>query len=284
MQNCFINGYNYNILNNEIQDNKKLLNDYNKQLFNDYNEEIDNLKNLLNNSNKEIDYWKNLFNTSKTVYNKEMENLKILLDKTNTKINFIDKTINETIYVYQKEQNKTNIFIYILELSNNKYYVGKTLNPKLRINQHLNENGSAWTQKYTPIKLLEIIPNNSEFDEDKYTLIYMKNKGIENVRGGSFSQVNLDEDIIKTITKMLKNEDNLCFNCNDKGHFINECPKKMLNNDKELCYNCKEPGHFSKNCKKINNFNFKCEFCEGKFETKNGATYHANHYCKKKKN
>ena len=34
------------------------------------------------------------------------------------------------------------VFIYVLELENKKYYIGKTNNPKFRLDQHFNLNGS----------------------------------------------------------------------------------------------------------------------------------------------
>ena len=34
--------------------------------------------------------------------------------------------------------------IYVLQLENNKYYVGKTNNPSLRLEQHFNNSGSAY--------------------------------------------------------------------------------------------------------------------------------------------
>ena len=82
--------------------------------------------------------------------------------------------------------------IYILELKNNKYYIGKTNNPTFRLEQHFNSNlrsGSAWTKKYPPIKVIEIIPNCDNFDEDKYTLKYITMYVVNNVRGGSFCQI-----------------------------------------------------------------------------------------------
>ena len=173
--------------------------------------------------------------------------------------------------------NKTNIYIYILKLKENKYYIGKTTNPKFRLNNHINGDGSKWTQKYNPINLLELIPNCEDFDEDKYTLSYMKKYGVENVRGGTFTQMNFTNDIIIMLNKMLNNEENKCFTCNEIGHFASECNKNNIN---EICYNCKKPGHYSKDCK-IQNY-FKCEYCDRTFETKNGKQYHIKFYCKNK--
>ena len=44
------------------------------------------------------------------------------------------------------------VFIYVLELENKKYYIGKTTNPIYRLGKHFNNSGSEWTKKYKPIK------------------------------------------------------------------------------------------------------------------------------------
>ena len=93
------------------------------------------------------------------------------------------------------------VYIYVLKLEKGKFYVGKTDNPNFRLEQHLNSKGSYWTKKYKPINIEEIIPNCDDYDEDKITQKYMDLKGIDNVRGGSFTKIKLDEDTIKFLTK-----------------------------------------------------------------------------------
>lgn len=46
------------------------------------------------------------------------------------------------------------VFIYVLELQEGKYYIGKTDNPKFRLENHFNCNdyGSAWTQNINHYK------------------------------------------------------------------------------------------------------------------------------------
>jgi len=85
------------------------------------------------------------------------------------------------------------VFIYILQLEKGKYYIGKTNNPQFRLESHFNSNGSEWTKIYKPLKVLEINPNCDNYDEDKYTRIYMDKYGINNVRGGSFVSVKLSK-------------------------------------------------------------------------------------------
>ena len=96
------------------------------------------------------------------------------------------------------------VFIYALQLEKDKYYIGKTNNPQFRLESHFNSNGSEWTKIYKPIKVYELISNCDSYDEDKYTLKYMEKEGIDNVRGGSFSQIKLSDEQIKLINQMIK--------------------------------------------------------------------------------
>ena len=95
-------------------------------------------------------------------------------------------------FKYNQNENKM-VYIYILLLQKNKYYVGKTTHPKFRLREHFDSGGSAWTKKYKPVKILQILPNCDDYDEDKYTKMYMDKHGINNVRGGSYSTIRLDK-------------------------------------------------------------------------------------------
>ena len=93
------------------------------------------------------------------------------------------------------------VTVYILQLQSGKYYVGKTNNIDFRLADHFEGAASVWTTRYRPIRIEQIIPGCDDFDEDKYTKICMAMYGIENVRGGSYSQLVLTQavkDLLET--------------------------------------------------------------------------------------
>jgi hypothetical protein len=133
------------------------------------------------------------------------------------------------------------VAIYCLRLEENKYYVGKTNHIEFRLEDHT---GSEWTKKYKPVSVENIWPNCDDFDEDKYTKIMMYKHGVDNVRGGSYSQIRLPSDISSILVREFRGAKNLCFICGESDHFLKDCPKKNYT----ICYKCKKPGHHPNRC------------------------------------
>jgi hypothetical protein len=145
------------------------------------------------------------------------------------------------------------VYIYILKLKKGKYYVGKTSNPNFRIESHFNSEGAEWTKMYKPEKLLEII-DGDDYDEDKYTKMYMDKYGIDNVRGGSYTSIILDKETKNHLVKNSNSTNDRCFKCGKEGHYASNCwsrkssAAKSAAKSSKKCDICGNYGHYEVNC------------------------------------
>ena len=125
-----------------------------------------------------------------------------------------------------KKQLKKQNYYYILELMDKKWYVGRTKNLDRRVKEHKTGIGSQWTKLYPVISLHKYMVSNSNFEEDMIVKEYMSKYGVENVRGGTYSTVQLEENTKKIINKEIVHANNLCFKCGKSGHYIGNCVER----------------------------------------------------------
>ena len=100
----------------------------------------------------------------------------------------------------------TRKLLYVLPLSDGKYYVGITSFPVHRLMQHRIGKGSRWTRLHRPVRgflKLQAIPSDITpgIYEDMWVKELMCRFGIEAVRGGSYSNVRLEDAQINTIRR-----------------------------------------------------------------------------------
>lgn len=140
---------------------------------------------------------------------------------------------------------KTNI--YILRLTGGNYYVGKSSDVAARFQEHLDGIGSAWTARYKPLAVERIIQGADAFEEDMWVKRYMSQKGIDKVRGGSYSSPDLDHIQIAALKHEMRGAKDKCFNCGSEDHFVADC---SLSQDSGLgkCYRCGREGHYVAEC------------------------------------
>ena len=193
------------------------------------------------------------------------------------------------------------VFIYSLKLQSGKYYIGKTESPNFRLEYHFASSGSAWTKKYKPISIYQLIPDMSDHDEQRITQEYMNKYGIDNVRGGPWCKVVLSDEERLFIQNLLDGENDKCYQCGSSDHFAKDCKmyqtKPKPKHTKNTCERCGRFGHSKVTCYAKTDVNGKkiidgetfdeilcwqCEFCGKQFDTEKGCLYHENIHCTKR--
>jgi hypothetical protein len=157
--------------------------------------------------------------------------------------------------------------IYILRLEGGRYYIGKTDNVSKRYQQHVKGNGSAWTRKYKPISIAKTIENASPYDEDRYVKEYMGIYGIQNVRGGSYVQIELTDAQENALKLEIRGATDKCTKCGREGHFAKNCYAKTEVKLDDL--------------EESSDDEWGCEYCDRTFTTRFGCTIHEKS-CKEK--
>jgi len=121
-------------------------------------------------------------------------------------------------------------YVYVLQLEMDKLYVGKSKDVHERLCEH-RKGATAWTAKYKPVPgdvaiFYEEVMHHKT-DEDAMTERVMSDFGIENVRGGTYSQVILSPWLLKTLEDKKCTWGDLCFVCKKKGHTSRICPDRL---------------------------------------------------------
>lgn len=118
-------------------------------------------------------------------------------------------------------------YIYVLQLTDNRYYVGTTSNPARRIDAHRRGDGSAYTQLYPP----ETVVYQADVTDQPHPRLYeeymvkqyMLKHGVDSVRGGSYSNVRLTEDQHIALQRELRHARGECLVCGSPSHFSSAC-------------------------------------------------------------
>jgi len=125
-------------------------------------------------------------------------------------------------------------WIYVLELEDGCFYVGKTSNPDARLEQHRNlgrYTGAAWTRLHPPtttgyLVCRQVKKEYSGLEEDALTQMWMMKKGIDKVRGGSYSQCVLPGHQLKTLQQAAWHCMGACTGCGADDHWVEQCDQK----------------------------------------------------------
>jgi len=121
--------------------------------------------------------------------------------------------------------------VYVLQLEQGKYYVGATSNWEQRQAEHFSGNGSTWTKRYKPIAVVEVQKRVDPLFEDLKVKEYMFKYGMNHVRGGSYSKVELEDAQVRSLQKEHRNASGRCFECGSSDHVASACPQIRKKND-----------------------------------------------------
>ncbi len=151
------------------------------------------------------------------------------------------------------------IYIYILELCNNKYYIGKLYDIyKLEDTILMLDETIEWLY-YNKIKKISSIEQfDQDVDERFFIYEFIQHYGVNNVRGDSFNKMKLTLDNIYDIFTYVKIEFNKCYLCGKNEHNGFQCKLRykygydllvMLIMSNIICFNCNMKGHYKEHCK-----------------------------------
>jgi predicted GIY-YIG superfamily endonuclease len=116
--------------------------------------------------------------------------------------------------------------LYVLQLENGKYYVGRTDDVAKRYAEHKSGRGSEWTKIHKPIKMLETHESKTAEDETNLTKHLMKKYGVDNVRGGAYCQREVPDYLEDMLEHETRSASDKCYKCGKAGHFANQCKRK----------------------------------------------------------
>lgn len=149
-------------------------------------------------------------------------------------------------------------YVYLLELQNGKYYVGRTNNVTRRVQQHNGESDAEWVRLHCFVRLISSQPISSRLEEDLEVKKAMLQYGIDNVRGGTYSTIFLSEQTTAILKQELVHAEDKCFNCGGKDHYLSACPlsrkASQVEVEKSNCTRCGRNTHTADKCFAVNRF------------------------------
>ena len=110
--------------------------------------------------------------------------------------------------------------IYILKLNEGKFWVGFTIEPILRVRQF--KDVSEWVEKYGIERIYMVVPARI-YQLDHEVKDLMVQMGIDNVRGGTWSEKYLPDAVKRTLQSELFGSENTCTMCGQPGHYMQDC-------------------------------------------------------------
>lgn len=117
------------------------------------------------------------------------------------------RTVSEITYRASKSKmTRPEWHLFVFELVQKRYYIGITKNPTNLMKDYISDRQEGqipWLDKYPIIEKLEFMPLRDFFEVDQKVKHYMYRFGLNRVRGGSYSSLNLDEAQLTSLKREL---------------------------------------------------------------------------------
>jgi hypothetical protein len=110
--------------------------------------------------------------------------------------------------------------VYILKLREGKFWVGFTVEPIRKVRQF--NAISEWTIQYGIDSIYTVVPARI-YQLDHEVKDLMVQMGIDNVRGGTWSETHLPDAVKRTLQMELFGEQDTCTMCGKVGHYMQDC-------------------------------------------------------------
>lgn len=120
---------------------------------------------------------------------------------------------------------------YVLRLQNGKFYVGSSVCPRSRLQQHLHSiDAPEWTKLNPPIELIDGYcrdgfymsnPKGCMEQDEFYSQVYAE--GVDNVRGWLYANPVLTNEARSEIERQVCAHFNLCYKCGHSSHQSSSC-------------------------------------------------------------
>jgi predicted GIY-YIG superfamily endonuclease len=118
--------------------------------------------------------------------------------------------------------------VYILKLSDGCFYVGATsFSIANCMKKHMAGHGEEWTKLHKPLVLVKQTEypssTNPRLQQDLQVKQLMLDHGMENIRGGSYSSIELTREQKSSLKKELWYADYCCCKCGNRRHLTEDC-------------------------------------------------------------
>lgn len=100
-----------------------------------------------------------------------------------------------------------DIYLVVFKLEQDKFYLCYTTDYQRAFVELKAGFGAAWTKRYRPVSIDFVIVDSSGVNEKSVLYKYFKTYGIDNVRGGPYTDIQLNALQRETIQSLLSKED-----------------------------------------------------------------------------